>query len=101
MSAVGQVLSVGALTNGVVARHNEVAGEFITCIAASERGAVALKDTQGVEWLVEEEVRACNLRSATHSACPQLDPHGFLALQRHSRGWVNLVKWLGRWTSSR
>lgn len=64
-SAVGSVLSVGALTNHVLARHNECQGQFIACLAASHDAAVAVKDTTGVEWLAQE----VRLRQRAMTAC--------------------------------
>ena len=56
VSSIGHVLSVGKLTQHVLARHNDLQGEFVSCLAAGEQSALALKDTSGVQWLAQSEV---------------------------------------------
>ncbi len=56
VSSIGHVLSVGKLTQNVLSRHNDLQGEFVSCLAAGEESALALKDTTGVQWLAQSKV---------------------------------------------
>jgi len=56
VSSIGHVLSVGKLTQNILTRHNDLQGEFISCLVAGEQSALALKDTSGVQWLAQSKV---------------------------------------------